>query len=143
MSVIENKRLIEKYPFLKIDGESKYNMLDDMPEGWRKAFGEKFCEELLEAVKKADLLKEFKIIQIKEKFGALRVYSNKYTDEILDLFNRYELLSETICIECGKPATKITLGWISPYCDDCIPKTIDGKEADNKSIEEFNKMLGH
>lgn len=143
MSVIENNKLIEKYPFLKIDGESKYNMLDDMPEGWRKAFGEKFCDELYELVKKADLLNKFRIVQIKEKFGALRVYSNTYTDDILDLFNRYELLSETICIECGKPATKITLGWISPYCDDCIPKTIEGKEVDNKSIEEFNKMLGH
>ena len=24
------------------------------------------------------------------------------------------------CIVCGKPATKMSTGWISPYCDDCV-----------------------
>lgn len=143
MTILENKELVEKYPFFKLDDDYKYTMLDDMPKGWRKAFGDKFCEELLDAVKKADLLDDFKIIQIKEKFGALRVYSNKYTDEIFDLFNKYETLSETICIECGKPATKITLGWISPYCDNCIPKNSDGTEVDNKLIKDFNTMIGN
>ena len=33
---------------------------------------------------------------------------------------KYEDLSYKTCISCGKPATKISKGWISPYCDDCI-----------------------
>ena len=143
MSVEDNKKLVEKYPFLRIDCEERYNMLDDMPDGWRKAFGDKFCEEVYNAAVKDNLLNKLRIIQIKEKFGALRVYSITYTDDLLDIFNKYEKLSATICIECGKPATKITLGWISPYCDNCIPKNSNGKEVDNKTVSEFYKMLGH
>ena len=27
-----------------------------------------------------------------------------------------------VCVCCGKPATRITSGWISPYCDACCPE---------------------
>ena len=33
---------------------------------------------------------------------------------------KYEELSYHTCINCGKPATKRSTGWICPYCDDCI-----------------------
>ena len=43
--------------------------------------------------------------------------------QIPDIILNYELLSEETCIECGKPAKYLTMGWISPYCEDCIKDT--------------------
>lgn len=43
----ENRELIEKYPFLAIkDGDMEYSWYEDIPEGWRKAFGPQMIKEL-------------------------------------------------------------------------------------------------
>jgi hypothetical protein len=96
-----NKELIERYPFLiprnvwsgKIVENYDYDnpdyiLLDDMPDGWRKAFGEQMCEEIREELIKAQerdpeggyddgdkvvpYLQGYYPIQIKEKYGQLR-----------------------------------------------------------------------
>lgn len=36
-----------------------------------------------------------------------------------NIISKYEQLSARTCIKCGQPATKISLGWISPWCDNC------------------------
>ena len=52
--------------------------------------------------------------------NSLRVYTNCYTEEIQEIIDKYEYLSENICIKCGKPDVKqITKGWIYPICFDC------------------------
>lgn len=38
---------------------------------------------------------------------------------IPEIIQKFEKLSQYTCINCGKPATRITAGWISPWCDDC------------------------
>ena len=43
-----------------------------------------------------------------------------FTLEIFEIIEKYENLSYHTCINCGKPATKISTGWICPYCDNCI-----------------------
>ena len=92
-----------------------------MPSGWKKAFGLQMCEEIKqELLKTKGLIFKYRITQIKEKFGGLRWYDQNTTNEILSIIAKYEDLSYKTCISCGKPATKISKGWISPYCDDCI-----------------------
>lgn len=93
-----------------------------MPHGWRIAFGEQLCSELKAELEKGDILDEYRIWQIKEKYGALRWYDNGNTKAGYDILSKYEELSARTCITCGKPATRITRGWISPYCDDCCPQ---------------------
>lgn len=128
-----NKQLIENYPFLMPynvwtgkpieDYDYEYTWLDDMPDGWRNAFGLQMCEELKQALLEEGgekLLNEYKIDQIKEKFGYLRWYDSWTTKKVQDIISKYEDLSARTCIQCGKPATRITTGWIAPYCDDCI-----------------------
>ena len=40
-TVEQNRALCKKYPFLLIrDGEYRFTELDDLPDGWRIAFGE-------------------------------------------------------------------------------------------------------
>ena len=142
-----NRELCKRYPFLKPGGarfnddgfDYTYTLLDDMPDGWRIAFGERLCEELLKSLERAggDRLEDYAVIQIKEKFGGLRWYDNGLTDEGYEILDKYKKLSERTCICCGKPATKITKGWISPYCDDCIRPG-----ADYWTVKEFFKDGG-
>ena len=145
----ENKRLCDTYPFLipsnrfsgkRINSGEKgywpgtpevipqwdyeYTELDAMPDGWRKAFGEQMCAEIKQALLEdggEELLDKYRIDQIKEKYGYLRWYDSFSTVKIQGIIHKYETISQYTCINCGAPATKITRGWISPFCDNCVP----------------------
>ena len=97
-----------------------------MPPGWKTAFGERLCDEITEILKEYNYLDKYRVVQVKEKFGQLRWYDNGSPDgayeKINDVLAKYEHLSERTCVMCGKPATKISTGWISPYCDECAAK---------------------
>lgn len=99
-----------------------WNELDAMPAGWRKAFGIQMCKDIKTQLKKDHYLYKYRITQIKEKFGELCWYDVGGSKELHNITQKYEALSYKTCIECGKPATKISGGWISPYCDDCFPE---------------------
>lgn len=153
---MENKKLCKRYPFLiprnrwtdktiwdkrirkhnwRYTEPYSYTELDDMPKGWRNAFGKHMCEEIRTVLIKGNYLYEYRVVQIKEKYGALRWYDNgaptSIYHELQDIIYKYEEISAHTCIRCGKPATKISLGWISPWCDNCANK-MDGKFKDIK-----------
>ena len=96
--------------------------LDAMPCGWRKAFGIQMCKDLRKQLWKEGNLFKYRITQIKEKWGVLCWYNESASKEVYEIIKKYEKLSRNICIVCGKPATKISDGWISPYCDKHFPK---------------------
>ena len=131
----ENKRLIEEYPFLMPHNRwtdeipenfnYEYTELDAMPDGWRKAFGEQMCKEIKNALEVVNILNKYRIMQIKEKYGGLRWYDNFNTPTGYDIIHKYEKISKRTCIQCGKPATRITTGWIAPYCDECIDDALE------------------
>ena len=148
---MENKTLCKLYPFLiprnrwtgKIpeDYDYSYTELDAMPAGWREAFGIEFCEEIKICLSKMkpDVAAKYMITQIKEKYGQLCWYTNFTTEDLEKVMRKYEDLSKRTCIVCGKPAEFITLGWISPYCGDCIKN----EKEKYKPIEEyFNRLKG-
>lgn len=133
MTKKENMRLTKRFPFLiphnrwtgKIsdDYDFSYTELDAMPKGWRLAFGERMCEEIEDELKSAGRLNEYRITDIKEKYGFLHWYDIGGTERMFrEIIPKYEEMSKRICITCGKPATKISTGWISPYCDECSEK---------------------
>lgn len=157
-----NKKLIERFPFLiprnawsgkKItDGKGfwhgnpdevpeydyEYTALDEMPEGWRKAFGEQMCQEIMDELVAADLVDDYFPTQIKEKYGSLRWYDNYGTEKLYkEIIPKYEALSEKTCIKCGAPATQYTLGWISPYCDECAKE-----QAEYDKLISYNEYWG-
>lgn len=140
---LRTRKLLKKYPFLApIDWytqtqlsvkQHKYEMgtaLDDMPKGWRKAFGIQLAKDIKQELKQKHI-KNYVIYQVKEKYGGLRWYDNYG----LDCLRKYEDLSYRTCVNCGQPATKISLGWICPWCDTCIEKIC----GDFKPISEFYK----
>lgn len=113
---------INKYPLQIIHCIPTHTELDAMDIGWRKAFGIQMCKEIRTALLKKGwkYLFNYRILQIKEKYGTLRWYDANSTKEIFEIIEKYENLSYHTCINCGKPATKISTGWICPYCDNCI-----------------------
>ena len=151
--VEENKKLCDIYPFLtwygdplymgyNEEGEPDYSFTweDEVPKGWRKAFCPQMWDELKAILEKADYVDNFRFAQIKEKYGALRLYYNGVPEESYDELeawvSKYEKLSEEACIRCGKPAKYMSMGWISPWCEDCA-KEINGAVIDINDIDEY------
>ena len=152
---MENKRLCKRYPFLRPRNRFddiimwdhpkwdwrytrpyEWTELDAMPDGWRKAFGKQMCEEIRKELIKFNYLDKYRITQIKEKYGSLRWYDWGYPrdSKIREIIDKYENISARTCICCGRPATKMSLDWISPFCDKCGEKLSDRvnfKEIDN------------
>lgn len=132
-----DKELLELYPFLKVDPEYNYIESDEtglysekglyIPEGWYDLFLD-CCAELREALLETNELNEFKINQLKEKYGEMRIYTNFTNDKIGEIIRRYEIISQFTCCVCGKIARYESKGWICPFCEDC--KTKDAKYND-------------
>lgn len=58
------------------------------------------------------------IEQIKEKFGTLRVYTSGAYQEVFDIVDKYETMSENICEICGKPGKLDAHGWYKTLCEE-------------------------
>ena len=126
------KKLCKRYPFLIIHDWSgkpldyEFTYLDDMPEGWKRAFGIDMCKDIRRVLVKANYLYDYRVCQVKEKYGTLRWYDygapSSIYRELQDVIDKYEGLSYRTCIWCGRPATKISQGWISPWCDKCAER---------------------
>ena len=150
----ENKKLCDKYPFLAWYGDPlymgynedkvdySYTWEDELPEGWRKAFCPQMWDELKAILEKANYVDKFRFAQIKEKYGELRLYwcgaPNEIYDEVSAWEEKYLQLSNNYCIHCGKPAKYMSLGWISPWCEDCA-KELNEYVIDIKDVDEYYK----
>lgn len=126
------KTLIREYPYLqprrmsdgKVSPDYDYQFIvgeHDLPEGWFELFLQA-CEDIREPLVKAGDLDTFRFLQVKEKYGQMRLYHSGASEEVNDILDKYEFLSEQICSECGQPAVAMTRGWICPYCGEHIKK---------------------
>ena len=127
------KRICKRYPFLIIRNwktdkpiEYPYTYLDDMPDGWRRAFGKQMCEEIRKTLIKGNYLYAYRVMQVKSKWAELRWYDagapSSIYKELQDIIDKYTKLSRKTCICCGRPATKLSCGWIDPFCTECAEK---------------------
>ena len=80
----------------------------------------KLCED----IEKLNPNEDFKIVQIKEKFGTLRCYIDGSTDAIFDRISKAEEDSYKICEKCGSTENVSTKGpgWIVTLCKECREK---------------------
>ncbi len=126
---IKNYFFCLRYPFMKArnvwtDKSCGYSFTkyDEIPEGWRKAFGKQLCKELKVALKKDGILKTFRFTQIKEKWGELCLYNNGVGKHSGKVISKYEILSLCYCINCGEPVRYSTNGWVEYICENCKSK---------------------
>ena len=129
-TVKENKKLIEEFPFLlprnRFTGEVisgydyEFTELDAIPAGWRKAFGLEMCREIKDCLVKNNYpLDQYRIMDIKEKYGTLRWYDNGHPEGMDEIISKYEDLSMCYCINCGNPTRYVTKGYIYFICEQC------------------------
>lgn len=96
---------------------------DELPVGWHV-----LCLSLdhdLAELCREGIIENFEVFQLKEKFGELRLYfsAEKGYLEAERLINDYAHVSYWTCCECGAfPATRMTDGWIMPFCEACAKK---------------------
>jgi hypothetical protein len=58
-----------------------------------------------------------RIVQVKEKWGGLRIYADNYIKEFEDFIIEIEKQSFTICEVCGKDGHLRGGGWYNTLCD--------------------------
>lgn len=139
----KNKQFCKRYPWLlprdyRTNKKHKHyhyqwTELDLMPKGWKESFGEMMMEDLLEACRKDRINPNIiRIIDCKEKYGALRFDLNVYEPNIQKVLDDYEQVSQNVCWRCGKiDVPQTNFGWILPECRDChIKRFGDAKRYD-------------
>ena|ERR1700690_1659323 len=121
---MDKSDLVKKYFFLlypNADPRMPYRMFGiECDLGWVRLLDELFsCID--DRVQRRNLT-DFKVLQVKEKFGTLRVYVSGADDEIHALISQFAELSATVCEKCGSPARTRTVGThglLKTLCDRC------------------------
>lgn len=124
----QNKALIKKYPFLQYRDAStgdpiplkelNSTHLDNISSGWRN-LTLKLCDDIMNHLKEIGKIDEYRVFEVKSKFGYGRWYDYGSDDYIDNLVRQWEHDTSVTCEFCGKPATWVSDGWIAPYCDEC------------------------
>lgn len=97
-----------------------YNLIDNL------------CKEIQDYIDNTNS-EQVEVVQLKEKFGTLRFYTNHSDDTIYSFIEKAELLSSKTCEICG--TTKnigTTLGWIITCCENCSKTLNRGWKRNDK-----------
>ena len=98
-------------------------------------YNQKLKEEDLDA-------EPLEFIQIKEKWGGLRIYLNYYVPEIADQIHELESKSLNICEHCGTNKNvkrDWTHGWIMTLCDKCREEELEQFNSLYKNTNSLNE----
>ena len=94
-------------------------------------------------LKEEDLDTEpLEFIQIKEKWGGLRIYLNYYVPEIADQIHELESKSLHICEHCGtikNVKSDWTHGWIMTLCDKCREEELEQFNSRYKNTNSLDE----
>lgn len=119
----KSKYLYDKYPEL-FEGRKlpvTQNLMSfGLPgPGWHNII-EKFCERVSPLVKDFPENDPLMFMQVKEKFGTLRIYMTHYSEPILEATREAEEASAVTCEECGEPGSwRSDRFWKVTECDSC------------------------
>lgn len=117
---------MKKYTFINPDVTFQDNLMAfgyECGEGWLP-----IIEELFDRIQKMvdhdpDYYKDFEVVQVKEKFGVLCIYTSVSFPEIDVLIDVCCKKSEHICEVCGEEGSlKTEKGWTSCLCHLCRSK---------------------
>lgn len=115
--------------------EEKVKELNIMYDGWVNSFIPQLKDELFDLL--GSYVEQFNVLEIKEKFGSLRIYwcfdldglQDEYVEDVEELYEqieellrKYSDISGKTCIVCGEPGVMRDDGWMTPWCDKCYEK---------------------
>jgi len=120
------KDLLDKYPELfGTDFDPRKTLIGfgfEVGSAWRDIIVS-YLPEIAKIVKE-DNLTDFRIIQVKEKFGMLSIYTRSSNEKIEEILEKIALECSQTCDLCG---TKENVsfrrnGWLRVRCDNCENK---------------------
>lgn len=126
----KQQELIERFWFL--------NRPIECEDGWLPII-KYMCEEIQDVIntKFPDFKtceEPFEFTQIKEKYGRLVCYTSFSNYEILDIVDRYEEESRSVCELCGRKGEMRDMnGWYQTLCYKCLSKRL--KELRIKGVD--------
>jgi hypothetical protein len=89
----------------------------EVGDGWVPVVDDLFAN--IAALLKQRPIANFKIVQVKEKFGGLRVYTRHASPAILKLIDAAERICAETCETCGGKGSMQESGWMRVICDPC------------------------
>jgi len=114
------KDCLKKYTIIQPDPTLRNNLMVfgfEIGEGWMSLVIE-LLDKIQHLVDNNPEYSGLQVIQVKEKYGSLRVYLNYYYKEIEDIISEYEEKSCYICEECGeKGEIRNINNWYTALCD--------------------------
>lgn len=133
-------RLTHDYNNAKYIYECRLKNLDHLKFKDNLITQEKVDEAKVKAKVKLDLAESLvpTAIQVKEKFGGLRFYTNGTSDENYNYISFAESMSYYTCCKCGAPGKTYTDGWHITLCD--IHAAIAGKLKNPNTPTEMNNV---
>ena len=116
-------KLIRDPPYLASQDGTPYDFTYDVGKGWSDILANAF-KLITGAFDKAGAdFSEFSVLQIKEKFGTLRIYVGALdadiANQVCKIIDDAEVESERTCELCGSPGKARGGGWIKTLCDNC------------------------
>ena len=119
-------KLIRYPPYLVNQDGTPYDFTYDVGKGWGGILTNAF-KQIAETFDKTGAdFSEFSVLQIKEKFGELRIYTGALdaavADQVYKIIDDAEIESGRTCEWCGKPGKARGGGWIKTLCDNCNKK---------------------
>jgi hypothetical protein len=117
---------MKKYTFIHPDPTLQNNLMAfglECDQGWYPLIEELF-DKMQSLVDNNSDYSDMEIVQVKEKYGELRVYIMPDYDALDDLIDEYTKKSIHICEVCGKPGTLQDIGghWYKTICQECLSK---------------------
>ena len=72
------------------------------------------------------------------------MYTNGNPEEVYDIIQKYEFISEYICYKCGSPHACVVddYGWYLPLCKDCWDKANKLREEKGYKTISYEKAVG-
>jgi hypothetical protein len=127
------QRIVERWPdWFDVHGSIQSTLMPfgfEHSDGWFDIIW-RLCEHLepLVAQFERESGLEFKVLQVKEKFGGLRFYSNFSDEAISHVIRDAEAESLKTCEVCGKPGKPNRGGWIKTCCAEHRPEDVEDQE---------------
>lgn len=143
---ITTEELINKYPkiFQDYPGNPGRINWQGLPDGWVHVI-DKLCGSIQEYVDTttkyrggvAEKIEQVTCVQMKEKYGGLRFYTNGNDDEVEGMIRMAEYICDHTCQDCGSDQDLgRTTGWVSVLCRSCAIAQGDRATMNWKPLKE-------
>lgn len=123
----EQMDILERYPALfgLAPGGRGLTLIDGgfaCGGGWYPILDRLFAD--LAVIRREDVLTRLRVVQVKEKFGGLRVYVDGGNERIQARIGDAETEAAATCEHCGGPSPGLRShgGWYGNICDSCAQK---------------------